>query len=216
MRETKGQGLLELLRGYAPVLKSVARSPSTLYAAGILAVVSITQMVSGSFWAILATEKLGIPARDLAYFPFAKSAVTMILFFTLTPVLGKLHFRLPMALGFALFAASQILLALAPQGSYAMLFASVAIEAASVATTSPLVDRLVALSVDPRERARIQSILYVGVIIVSSPFGWIAGELSQADKGYPFVLTAALYAVGSLLALRAGRVESRADAAPAD
>jgi hypothetical protein len=170
-------------------------------------------MISGSFWSVLATEKLGIPAKDLSLFPFVKSAVTMALFFTVTPVLGKLHFRLPMSLGFLGFATSQLLLAIAPPDGYAMLFASVVIEACSVAVTSPLVDRLVALSIEPKERARIQSLLYVGVILVSSPFGWIAGELSQTNRSYPFVLSLALYVVGCLLALAAGKAADREEKA---
>lgn len=207
MRETRGLGALELLRGYGPVLKGLVRSPRTLYAAAILAIVSITQMISGSFWSILATEKVGVAASELAYFPFVKSAITMLVFFTASPALARQHFRLPMFSGFIGFAASQLLLALAPPGSYEMLFASVVLEAASVATTSPLVDRLVALSIDPKERARIQSLLYLGVILVSSPFGWIAGQLSQLGKGYPFALNMALYALGGILALAAGRIE---------
>jgi MFS family permease len=208
-RETRRQSILDIIGGYGPVLKEIARKKETLYAAGILAVVSITTMITGSFWSILATEKLGIPAKELALFPFIKSAVTMILFFTVAPALAKLRFRLPMALGFLGFATSQALLALAPKGSYAILVASAVIEAASVATTSPLVDRLVALSIDPAERARIQSILYVSVILVSSPFGWIAGELSQLGKGYPFVLSMTLYGLGGVLALGAGKDRER-------
>lgn len=205
MIETRHQSARQIFAGYGEIVRGIAGSPRTLYAAGLLAVVAITAMISGSFWSVLATEKLRIPAKDLSLFPFAKSAVSMVLFFTLTPVIGKLHFRLPMALGFVGFATSQLLLAIAPPGGYAMLFTSVVIEACSIAVTSPLVDRLVALSIEPKERARIQSLLYVGVIVVSSPFGWIAGELSQANKSYPFVLSLALYAIGAAIALVAGR-----------
>lgn len=209
MRETRGQGLHEILGGYGAVLKGIVRSRSTLYAVAIMIIMSITSMVSGSFWSILATQKLGIPARSISLFPFVKSGVTILLFFTITSFLGKLRFRLPMAFGFLLFALSQLLYFLAPERHFAMLVAGAVLEACGFATANPLVDRLVVLSVDPKERARILSLLYVGVILVSSPFGWIAGELSQADNSLPFALNMVLYLLGAVLALVAGR--ERAD-----
>jgi MFS family permease len=203
MSETKGRSLASVLGGYGSVLRRVLKSRETLYTEGLMIVISVTSMISGSFWSILATEKLGLPAKHLAIFPFAKSAVTIILFFALTPKLAKLRFRLPLAFGFLLFAASQLLYALAPHMGYAMLLAGAVLEASGLAIANPLVDRMVVLNVAPEERARIQSILYVGVILVSSPFGWIAGELSQIDRSIPFALNLVLYAVGILLALAA-------------
>jgi MFS family permease len=202
---TRGQSLASILGGYGAVLRRIAGSPRTLYTGALMVIVSITSMISGGFWSILATEKLGIPASSLALFPFAKSAVSIALFFALTPVLAKLRFRLPMAFGFLVFALSQLLYAIAPFRGYAMLFAGAILEACGLAIANPLVDRLVVLNVDPEERARIQSLLFVGVILVSSPFGWIAGELSHLDKSLPFALTIALYALGAVLALAAGR-----------
>ncbi|MDA8425982.1 MAG: MFS transporter [Treponema sp.] len=203
--ETRGSSLLAILGGYGSLLREMTRNPDTLKAAAILIVISVTSMISGNFWGILAVEKLGLPAADVAIFPFIKSAVTILLFFTLTQRLGRRPFRLPLAFGFVLFAASQLLYALAPARGYALLAAGAALEAAGLAVANPLVDRLVALSVNPAERARIQSLLYVGVILVSSPFGWIAGELSHLDRSLPFALNLGLYALGAVLALAAGR-----------
>jgi MFS family permease len=203
MRETRGRSLASILGGYGSVLRKILGSRATLYTAALMIIISVTQMISGNFWAILATEKLGLPAKHLAIFPFVKSAVSIVLFFAVTPAIAKLHFRRPMAIGFILFAASQLLYALSPAQGYALLFAGAVLEAAGLAIANPLVDRMVVLSVDPAERARILSLLYVGVILVSSPFGWIAGELSQLDKSLPFFLNLGLYCLGAVLALAA-------------
>jgi uncharacterized membrane protein YeaQ/YmgE (transglycosylase-associated protein family) len=61
------------------------------------------------------------------------------------------------------------------------------------------------LTIDPRERARIQSIMYVAIILLTSPFGWIAGSLSELNKGLPFILNIALFAAGAALAYLAGQ-----------
>ena len=63
-----------------------------------------------------------------------------------------------------------------------------------------LLDKLLVLVVDPKERARITAIVYVIVIIWTSPFGWIAGQLSEVDRILPFILCSLLYAAASLLA----------------
>jgi len=64
------------------------------------------------------------------------------------------------------------------------------------------------LTIRARERARIQSILSVGIILLTSPFGWIAGTLSEINKDLPFVLNMILFAVGAALAYMAGSQKS--------
>ena len=78
------------------------------------------------------------------------------------------------------------------------------------ATASPLVDKLAVLTISARERARIQSILSVGIILLTSPFGLIAGTLSEMNKDLPFVLNMILCAVGAALAYVAGSQKSLA------
>ena len=74
---------------------------------------------------------------------------------------------------------------------------------------SPLVDKMVVLTVDPKERARIQSILYVGIILLTSPFGWIAGTLSEVNKNLPFALNISLFVIGAVLAYLAGKAAQK-------
>jgi MFS family permease len=126
-----------------------------------------------------------------------------------------MHYQLPMVIGFLGFIASQLVLITAPERGYFFLFVSIFLEACSFAAVSPLVDQMMVLTIDPKERARIQSILYVGVILLTSPFGWIAGTLSGLDKRLPFMLTLALFALGALLAYLAGRESQKRLAAEA-
>ncbi len=209
LEETRGQSALKLLGEYRGVLRSILRAPQTLYTAGIMLVISIANLISGGFWSILLTQKLHIADRYLALFPLVKSAIILSFFFFVMPRLNKLDPKLPMVFGFLGFLASQIVLVSAPEQGYAMLLLSVFLESCSFAAVSPLIDQMIVLTVDAQERARVQSLMYVGVILLTSPFGWIAGQLSAIDKVLPFLLTIVLYSVGALLAYLAGQAAQK-------
>jgi MFS family permease len=204
--ETRGQSIWHALNEYRGILRELLETPRTLYTAGIMVVMSISALISGSFWAIIVTEKIRIPAQNLAIFPFVRSAIILSFFFLVMPQLNKLHFKLPMVIGFLGYVASQVLLVTAPVQSYGFLLISVFLEACSYAALSPLVDRMTVLTIEPKERARILSLIFVGVILFSSPFGWIAGTLSGINKDLPFLLNIALFGIGAILAYAAGQI----------
>jgi MFS family permease len=204
LHETRDQSLVHILSEYKGVLSELLHTPQTLYTAGIMLVISVSSMIGGSFWAIIVTEKLHIPAEHIAVFPFIKSAISLAFFFIVTPRLTKMHFRVPMVVGFLSFVVSQLVLITTPEQGYLSLALSVFLEAGSFAVVGPLVERMTVLTISARERARIQSILFVGIILLTSPFGWIAGTLSEIDKAWPFILNIVLFAVGAALAYVAG------------
>ncbi|MBL8102945.1 MAG: MFS transporter [Anaerolineales bacterium] len=201
---TRHQSAFSVLREYRGVLQQLLRTPQTLYTAGIMLVISITTLISGSFWPIIVTERLHIPAQNLAVFPFVKSAVMLFFFFVIMPRISQMHFKLPLTLGFLGFVISNVILITAPDRSYFILIISVFLEACCLAAVNPLMDKMVVLTIDPTERARIQSIMYVCIILITSPFGWIAGTLSTLDKGLPFLLNIVLFVVGAVLVYLAG------------
>jgi MFS family permease len=206
MGETRGQPLLSLLVGYGGVLKEVLRTPRTLIVLGIMTVMSITHLINNTFWSIIVTERLGIPAEHIAIYIFARSALLLILYFVLVPRLDVRRFRNPILIGYAGFIASQLLLVNMPAGNYTLLLISVLIEAVSVAMLSPVMDSLVIISIAKQERARINAIIAVVVIALTSPFGWIAGQLSEIDRALPFYLNIALFILGSILVVFAWRI----------
>jgi MFS family permease len=209
MHETKHQSVFKVLSGYGGVFREVLRTPQTLYTAGIMLILSICTMINGTFWAILVTEKLHIPNQNLAIFPFVKSVTMLVFFFVVIPHMRALHFQVPLVVGFAGFVLSQLLLVTIPEKGYGLLLVSILLEACSVATVSPLVDQMTVRTVDPKERARIQSILYVGIILITSPFGWIAGTLSEINKNLPFFMNILLFTAGGVLAYIAGQAAKK-------
>jgi len=209
MQQTKDQPLFTLLREYRGVFWQILGTPQTLSTIGIFLVMSIADTINSSFWSIIVTRRIMIPEDHLALFPFARSLIALLFFFLVQPRIRHMKFRNPMVVGFAGFVVAQTLLVNVPEKNYVLLLISVLIEACSYATVGTQLDRMVVLTVDPQERARIMSIIYVVVISLASPFGYIAGQLSSISRILPFLLNIILFIVGGTLVLLAARLSEQ-------
>jgi MFS family permease len=209
MQESKHQSWFSVLNEYPEVLRQIMRTPATLYTLGIMLAMSITSLISGSFWGVIVTQKLQIPAAELSIYPFARSLLMLFFFFIIQPRMKEMPFKIPMLGGFACYLLGYILLINLPEKSHILLMVSVLLEACGMTTVGPLLDKMVVVTVDAKERARILSILYVTVIVLTSPFGWIAGQLSSIDRILPFVLSMVLFVGGAFLTWRAAKFTER-------
>lgn len=197
--ETKHLSMFRLLSGYGSVLKQVISNPETMLTLSIMLIMSICTVVNNTFWSILVTEKIHIPAKDIGLFPFIRSSIMLIFFFIIIPKVKVLKFKKPLFIGFCSFIASQLIVIITPEKGYFYLILSIFLEACSLSLINPLLDSMQVIMVDPKERARIIAVLYVVVIGLTSPFGLIAGTLSTLDKRLPFVLNIFLLSVGIVL-----------------
>ena len=193
-QETRKVPLLQLLSGYQGVIGQILKAPGTLLTLGLMFVMNVCSVVNASFWAVFVTRTVGVEARWIGLFPFLRALVMLAVFFTLVPRIRALRFRRPMMTGLVIFGMSQGLLLASPSFGLAALLASVVLEALALAMVSPLLDSMQVVLVDPKERARIISILYVCVLALGSPFGWIAGLLAGLDPRYPFFMNLSLLA----------------------
>jgi MFS family permease len=202
MEQTRGKPIRELLGEYGGVVRHIIGAPHTVYTIALMAILSIVTTVQGTFWSILATERVRIPAGDIAIFPFARSMSMLACLFFVVPRLRQVHFGRPMLLALAGYVASQLVLVCAPVGGYGWLICSTLLDSFSYAVVATQTERLTVINVDAAERARIVSLAHVTVIGCTTPFGWIAGALSQANKALPFVLNAALLTVAAWVVAR--------------
>ncbi len=46
--------------------------------------------------------------------------------------------------------------------------------------------------------------MYVATLVLTSPFGWIAGQLSEINRSLPFILNIILFGIGCLLTALVG------------
>jgi MFS family permease len=188
IEETRDQPLFSVLRGSTVVLKEILRSRPVLVVTLLLAILSVYRTITSTFWPILVTEKLAVPPAALSLYQFGRSAVMLAAFFTIMPRFRNAEPFRTMLFGFAGLLISQLILIATPSGAYVVLMISVAIEALSLPAVSTLLDKLVVVEVDPAERARTMGLMLVLVILLTSPFGWIGGQLSEINRVLPFVL----------------------------
>ena len=211
MLETRTQPLLAAFKEFPEVMSLILHTPATLRVLGLMVILNIVNMVDGTFWSILVTQHLKIPNQNLAVFAFVRSIVLLVLYFTLVPRISAFHFRRPFLMGLVAFWASQILLITMPAANYPLLILSLVLEAVALASITPLLDSITALSINPDERARIMSLLSVVVILFTAPFGWIAGQLSEINRILPFALNLVLFVIGAVLIALTTRRDEQAE-----
>jgi MFS family permease len=216
MEETRHQNLFSLVSGYGDVIKQVLRTPRTLFTLGIMLAFSTATMVNNTFWAILVTQKLHIPNESLALYSTARSLIMLVFFFLVMPRIREMQFRNPMLVGFFLLAAAQAIVLSAPEKGFFFLLISTFLEACSYATVSTQMDRMIVVTVEPQERARIMGLLFVVVIAFTTPFGWIAGQLSEINRILPFLLNISLYTLAAVLTVLAARHAKQNERKPED
>ena len=206
MAETRHRSLTSLLGEYRSVFSQLLHSRPILAALSLMVITSIYITISNNFWGVLFTGKLGFPSSQISTYVAVRSIIMTICFFLIGPRLTNLQrFHLPLWMGFSAFLVSQLLLVVMQPHAAILLVVSVILEAVASALVSPMTESLLALSMESDERARVSAMVYVTLIVLISPFGWIAGQLSALDRSLPFALNTALFAIGIVLVWFIGR-----------
>lgn len=208
MTESKGQSLWALACGGWPAFTDAMRSRRVLLCVLFMALMSCFNIVQATFWPLFVTEAYGISDTLYSVLPLIKSAVMLIIYLLVSP-----HIRLSSVRG-PLFAAlfvhalglSVLLLCLSSAGGMLWaVFFSAACEAFALAILGPLSESLMATSIPNEQRARINSLITAVVLLLSTPAGWIAGQLSAHSRVLPFVLNLFFLAAEAVVAFLLAR-----------
>jgi len=199
--ETRNKSLGEMLSGYKWAFRKIIHSQGTIFAIIISILVEIVSMLGMTFWQIIASRRIGVPDTLLPVFPMVKSILSIVFFFTVISKIRQTRLKWPLYGGFLSSIVSCALLVLIKNAGvlgYLVLSASIVFEALGMAVLNTLRESLVAIHVDPEERSGIMALLQTTVMLVSVPFGYIGGLLSDISKILPFVLSIALLLLGVL------------------
>jgi len=193
MAETSGVSFFSLLSGYTGVLKSILQSHDIVKVVLLSVFLSINTTAVSTFFGLYVTQNLGLPEEYLAYFPILRAVIMLFFYLVLTHRLDKASFKAPMLVGMVLSLASLGLLVLSfgMAGTPSVIFMIVlfiVLEAFGFAMVMPRRDSLMAIFVNPQERARMVCIINVLITVFAMPFGYISGWLSSMDRRLPFML----------------------------
>ena len=204
LEETRGKSLFSLASGYGPVLKIIFKSKGTVFALFVNILVVTVGLVSTTFWPIIVTQSLLVPDHHLPFFLIIRSTVAILFFFLVVPRLTKRFLKMPLLIGFVCqFIGSLILISTQAGGlvTYVMLGISLLFDGFGGAFLLMLAKSLVDLYVNPKERARVQALLNMIILAVTSSFGWIGGLLSSISRELPFILSLCFLVLGFFVVL---------------
>lgn len=198
---TRNMSWSEMLSGYKSALRKIISSRGTIFAIVISILVEIVAMLGITFWQIIASRRIGIPDALLPIFPMARSILAIILFFSVISHIKQTKLKWPLYGGFFCSIIGCILLISITNAGvwgYVVLSLSLIFEALGGAVLNTLRESVVAIHVDPVERSNILALLQTTVMLVSVPFGYIGGLLSNISRILPFVLSVILLLLGIL------------------
>lgn len=208
MQQTRDVSYFAMLREYGSLLRDLAHSRATLFILAVMVIVNITSTLSGTFYSLYVVQNLGIPEAFLTFFPMIRAAVMLLFIFLWQSRINRLPYKPPMLAGLGLMLLSQLLLVFAPRGggvgTWAVLMVYTLADAFGNAIFTPRKDSLMVLCVDAQERARVCGLLYVIMIAVCTPFGYLGGLLSQINRILPFLFNAALYLLCGVMVITSG------------
>lgn len=191
----------EMLSGYRGAARMILASQGTIFAIIISVLVEIVAMLGMTFWQIIASRRIGVPDTLLPIFPMVRSMLAILLFFTIISRIKQSNLKWPLYGGFfSAIISCVLLITISNTGvwGYVILSVSILFEALGSAVLSTLRESLVAIHVNPEERSGIMALLQTVVMLVSVPFGYIGGLLSDISRALPFVLSIALLLLGVL------------------
>ena len=213
MLETKNISVWKMLSGYGEVLVKMLRTSHIRLILLLMVMLNIASMISGTFFSLYITQNLEIPETFLGYYPIVRAGVMLAFIFTVQHRVDKLPFRIPMGVGVTLYIIAQCILLLAPPSNYLFLIAVIFMEAFGFALVNPRKDSLLVTYIDMQERARMLGLVYVIMIGLTSPFGWIVGLLSEYNRMLPFFLNVIIYFIVALILIFSKTMKEKADTA---
>jgi len=199
MEETKNTSVFQMIYEYKDLIPKLLKNKEIVKVLIISVILHITNLVNANFFSLYVTQRIGLPERYLAFFPILNAAVMLIFMVGIQHRLETVKFRIPMWVGLVMFAISSVVLILTPLGNSIFIVIYVFIVAVAGALVFPRKDALLQLTINPKERARINALIMSFTIAFASPFGYFAGWLSSIDRRLPFVFTLAVFVVAIVI-----------------
>ena len=209
IEESKRSNARATLAEYRDAFRILLSRRETLVAFLLSVLSNIHLQTRNSFLSVVLTKGVGLPPALISAFPPLAAATTLAVYLLVIPRIKRVRGALFLSLGANVVGNLAIFFApgadaSGPIGASTLAAVILGTFAVAVGTgvAGPVVDAVLANSVDERKRATIMSIIYTLMFAISAPFGWLTGILAGAGKRLPALFAAASMLAASLLALR--------------
>ncbi len=202
MAESKQVSIFSKLADSRHVLKRMFKSERIMLVVAIGTCYAMIRSVNDNFWPLMITEKLGIEEKNLSLFNTARNLVMLIIYLVFVPRLDVRAFRRPFTWAMGILIVVNLVLFSLGYATFAMILLLVSVEAVALATLQPLIPTLNMQAMDKEERARMLGLTTMLILLVTAPFGTLAGWLSKMDRAIPMLLNVGLAALSTWLAMR--------------
>jgi DHA1 family tetracycline resistance protein-like MFS transporter len=209
MQSAKENNFMDTLKEYKRISMQLIKNPDTMLAFTLMVLNNIQITLRSTFQAILLTKGLGLPQQSIGIFPAIISAVMLFIYLFIMPTLGKIHVTQPLLWGCILSIISNSIFVLSPERNLFIIVIGTIIGAVGMAMIYPFIESLVANSIEDEDRAKVMAILYVIILALSAPFGYIGGLLSSVSAKLPFVLIIVTFMVSLLIVIRIKNTENQ-------
>ena len=205
IEENKGVSVLSRLLESRFVLGRMFRSRHIMLTVTLVACFMLIRSVNDNFLPLLLTEKLGIPEESLSLFSMVRTLVMLLFYLVLVPRLDARRFLQPMTVSMGLLIAADLSFFALTRGSVGTILLNVLMEAAALSMTAPILSSLRLQVMEQEERARMFAFTTMLALLVTAPFGTVAGWLSQTDRSLPMLLNVAIALLSIAVSLKLHR-----------
>ncbi|MBE5770691.1 MAG: MFS transporter [Clostridiales bacterium] len=195
MEECRHVSLLSHLWNSRFILLDMLKDKRIMLTVALVASYMTMKGVQDSFWPILVTERLGIAEENLSIFATIKNLLMLVSYFFIVPHVNADKFKHPALWSLLLMALQQGMTILLKPGAYLFVALGAAMEAMALSILTPLTSALQTIAIPAEERARMQGFFFTLCLLVTSPFGMIAGALSDINRALPMGLNIGLLMV---------------------
>ena len=188
MEECKKISMLSHLWDSRHVFMDMLKNKRIMLTVAFIACYMTMKGTQDTFWPILVTERLGIPEENLSIFATIKNLLMLVSYFVIVPHVNADKFKHPALLSILLLTVQQVMTMLLPPGAFFLVALGAAMEALALSILTPLTSAMQTIAIPAEERARMQGFFFTICLLITSPFGMIAGALSEVSRALPMAL----------------------------
>lgn len=204
IKECAGQTVLALTFSGWSVFVSEIRKPRLFLCVILMALLSSFSTVQTTFWPLFVTKTYDVSNSMLSVFPLVSALTSLVVYMLVIPRINIRSVRYPLFVGLGLHSIGIVVLLVGEALRTDLLwivFLSAISEALSLAILGPLTESIMSVVIPGEERARISSFIVAFILLLSTPVGWIAGSLFQANHDFPMIFNLCLIAISAILSL---------------